>query len=194
MNARRILPFGLIALVGVVLGAVAQAGQAAKPGAAPAGPVVVIETPKGAIEFETYPEECPKTVDHILALVKKNFYRGLRFHRVDKNFVVQVGDSRTRDVTKVDQWGKGEAGGSGQPIGVAEYSKKRTHKKGAVGMAHAGDATQADSQFYIMLSSRPGLDGKYVVFGQVIAGMDVVEKLEVGDVVKRMSVKEATAK
>jgi cyclophilin family peptidyl-prolyl cis-trans isomerase len=89
----------------------------------------------------------------------------------------------------MDQWGKGSGSGSGKSIGAAEISKKHGHKKGAVGMAHAGDAAQADSQFYIMLANRPALDGKYVVFGQVVSGMDVVEKLEVGDVIKRVTVK-----
>ncbi len=185
----------LVAVLGLTFVAVVQAGQARKPGAAPAGPVVVMEIAKGTVEFETFPEDAPKTVEQVLTLVKKNFYRGLRFHRVEKNFVVQVGDPRTRDVTKMDQWGKGgSGGGSGKPIGVAEPSKKRTHKRGAVGIAYATDPKEADSQFYIMLSARPGLDGKYTVFGQVLSGMDVVEKIQVGDVIKKIYVKEATAK
>lgn len=195
MTSRLNLRFLLVAVLGLVLAAVVQAGQASRPGAAPAGPVVVMETAKGTIEFETFPEDAPKTVEQVLTLVKKNFYRGLRFHRVEKNFVIQVGDPRTRDVTRMDQWGKGgSAGGSGKPIGVAEFSKKRLHKRGAVGIAYASDPKEADSQFYIMLANRPALDGKYAVFGQVIAGMDVVEKIEVGDVIKKISVKEATAK
>lgn len=166
-----------------------SAAQASRSGAAPTHPIVVMETSKGTIEFETYPEDCPKTVDHILTLVKKSFYRGLRFHRVEKKFVVQVGDSRTRDVTKMDQWGKGNAGGSGASIGAAEISRKHLHKRGAVAMAHAGDPKEADSQFYIMLSNRPQLDGKYAVFGQVTSGLDVLDKIEMGDVIKRMVVK-----
>lgn len=195
MNSRCMLRHLLAGALGLVFVAVVQAGQARKPAAAPAGPVVVIETAKGTIEFETYPEDAPKTVEQVLTLVKKNFYRGLRFHRVEKNFVVQVGDPRTRDVTKMDQWGKGgSVGGSGRPIGVAEFSKKRTHKKGAVGIAYATDPKEADSQFYIMLAARPALDGRYAVFGQVLSGMDVVEKIAVGDVIKRMYIKEGTAK
>lgn len=159
-----------------------------------AGPIVVVETVKGTFEFETYPDEAPKTVEHILRLVRRNFYNGQRIHRVEPKFVVQWGDPRTRDMTKRDTWGRGPGGGSGRPIGVAEFSKKRLHVRGAVGMAHAGDATQADSQIYVMLSNRPALDGKYVVFGKVISGMDVVDRLEVTDIVKRMSVKEGVAK
>ena len=185
----RLLRVLVAVIMSVALGAVVHAGQATKPAAAPAGPVVVMETSKGIVEMELYPEDAPKTVAHILELVKRNFYRGLRFHRVEKNFVVQVGDPQTRDVTKMEQWGKGPASGSGKPVGAAEFSKRRTHKKGAVGLAYADNPTQGDSQFYIMLAPRPALDGKYAVFGQVVAGMDVVEKLEVGDVIKRMSVK-----
>ena len=151
-----------------------------------AGPVIVMETSKGTIEFETYPQEAPKTVARILELVKRNFYNGQRFHRVVPNFVVQVGDPATRDMTKRDRWGKG---GFGKPIGVAEFSKKRTHLKGAVAMAHAGDATRADSQFYITLSPRPQLDGKYTVFGQVIVGQDIAAKIVEADMIKKMYVK-----
>jgi cyclophilin family peptidyl-prolyl cis-trans isomerase len=154
-----------------------------------AGPVIVIETSRGVIEFETYPEDAPKTVNHIVALVKRRFYNGQRIHRVEPRFVIQMGDPQTRDYTKKDMWGRGPASGSGKPIGVAEISKRRTHVRGAVGMAHAGDPTQADSQFYIMQGDRAGLNGKYVVFGQVISGMDVVDNSQVGDVIKRMTVK-----
>jgi peptidylprolyl isomerase len=154
-----------------------------------AGPVLVMETSRGVIEFELYPEDAPKTVEHILALVKRRFYNGQRIHRADPKFVIQMGDPQTRDYTKRDLWGRGSAATSGKPIGVAEISKRRAHARGAVGMAHAGDPTQADSQFYITRRAAPELNGKYVVFGQVISGMDVVDKAEIGDVIKRISVK-----
>lgn len=159
------------------------AGQQTSPGA---GPVIVIETEKGVIEFETYPEDAPKTVAQIVALVRRGFYNGLRIHRAEPNFVIQMGDPQSRDMTKKSLWGTKD---SGKPIGVAEISKKRTHKKGAVGMAHAGNAALADSQFYITRRATPSLDGRYTVFGQVIAGSDVVDKIEAGDLIKRMSVK-----
>jgi cyclophilin family peptidyl-prolyl cis-trans isomerase len=171
----------------------APAQKSAAPAAAKispgAGPVIVIETSRGVIEFETYPEDAPKTVEHIAGLVKRRFYNGHRIHRVEPKFVIQMGDPQTRDFTKKDMWGRGPASGSGKPVGVAEISKRRSHVRGAIGMAHAGDPTQADSQFYIMLSDRPGLNGKYAIFGQVISGMDVVDKIQVGDVIKRMTVK-----
>jgi cyclophilin family peptidyl-prolyl cis-trans isomerase len=181
------------------------AKPAAKPGApkAPAaaarptpgaGPVIVVETSKGAFEFETYPDDAPKTVANVLALTKKGFYNGQRFHRVVPGFVIQAGDPQTRDMSKREQWGRGAAAGSGKPVGVAEFSKTHLHTTGAVAMAHAGDAAQADSQFYVTLGPKPALNGKYAVFGHVISGADVPAKIEVGDVIKRMYVKTAPAK
>jgi cyclophilin family peptidyl-prolyl cis-trans isomerase len=159
---------------------------AQKPAAA--GPVIVLDTAKGTIEFETYPDEAPKTVARIVELVKRNFYNGLRFHRAEENFLVQVGDPTSRDMSKEAWWGRGP--GSGKPIGVSEISKKRRHVAGSVGMAHSGDPAFADSQFYIVMQPRPGLDGKYVVFGRVTSGLDVVKKLRKADILKRASVKE----
>ena len=164
-----------------------KAAQAPK--SADAGPVIVFETVKGAFEIETYPEDAPKTVAHILALVRRNFYNGQRVHRVAPGFVVQFGDPQTRDMTKRDQWGRGLAAGSGRAIGVAEFSKKRTHILGAVAMAHAGDAKQADSQLYITLAPAHRLDGSYTVWGQVISGMDVVQKIVQGDIIRRATVR-----
>jgi cyclophilin family peptidyl-prolyl cis-trans isomerase len=163
-------------------------GQEKSPGA---GPIVVLETARGTIEFETYPEEAPKTVARIVDLVKKNFYTGLRFHRVEPSFVIQVGDPASRDMSRMAEWGRR---GSGTPIGVAEMTKKRKHVLGAVAMAHVGDPKLADSQFYILKRNAPELDGKYTVFGKVLTGMDVVGKIQKGDVLKRAYLKDEAAK
>jgi cyclophilin family peptidyl-prolyl cis-trans isomerase len=159
------------------------AAQTKSPGA---GPVIVLETVKGTIEFETYPEEAPKTVEHILELVKKGFYNGQRFHRADPNFVIQIGDPVSRDMSRIDWWGRQ---GSGKPIGVAEITKKRKNGVGAVGMGHTGVARDADSQFYITKRVAPELDGKYTVFGKVLKGMDVVNKIQKSDILKRAYLK-----
>ncbi len=151
------------------------------------GAVIVMETSKGTLEFETYPAEAPRTVEQIVGLVNKGFYNGQRFHRVVPNFVVQWGDPQSRDMTKQARWGTGK---SGTAIGVAEISERRTHKLHAIAMAHAEDPAQADSQMYITLAPQPNLDGKYTVFGQVISGADVPGKLEVGDMITKMYVKE----
>lgn len=153
-----------------------------------AGPVIVVETVKGTFQFETYPNEAPKSVEHILALVKRNFYNGMRIHRQIPGFIAQFGDPLSRDMSKVDSWG---TGGSFNIVGVGEANPKRTHVLGAVAMAYPGkDPRQADSQMYIMLAPRHSLDGDYTVIGQVIAGMDVVQKLVKGDIIRRVTVRE----
>jgi cyclophilin family peptidyl-prolyl cis-trans isomerase len=196
MNTRTgIVLIGLAASLGMATLALAQAKPAAPaPAAQPAatspgaGPVIVVETVKGTFEFETYPNEAPKTVARIVELVNKRFYNGQRVHRVVPNFVMQLGDPTTRDMTKQADWGRM---GSGTPVGVAEISKTRKHGRGAVAMAHAGDASKADSQWYVTLSPQPRLDGQYTVFGQVISGMEVVGKLQVTDRIIRVTVREA---
>lgn len=167
------------------------AGAAAKrsPGA---GPIIVVETVKGSFEIETYPNEAPKSVEHILALAKRNFYNGQRVHRVVPGFVVQFGDPQTRDMTKRSAWG---TRGSGRAIGVAEISPKRPHRLGAVALAHSGDPRSADSQLYIALAGLEeprikNIQGDFTVIGQVISGMDVVRKLEVTDIIRRVTVKQ----
>jgi cyclophilin family peptidyl-prolyl cis-trans isomerase len=157
---------------------------------AQAGPVIVVETTKGAFAFETYPNEAPKTVAHVLQLVRDSFYDGQRFHRVLPGFVVQWGDPRSRDAAKEADWGRGDAAASGTPIGAPEISKKRTHTKGAVAMAHPGDPAKADSQIYVTLADRPDLDGRYAVFGHLIAGADVPARLQRGDLILRVYVRE----
>ena len=180
---------GPIALLLAMAGAAVAAQTQPKPAAATspgAGPVIVVETEKGTFEFETYPNEAPKTVARILELVKKRFYNGQRFYRVVPGFVVQFGDQQTRDMTKEKMWGRV----AGEPIGAAEFSKLRTHVKGAVAMAHNGDAGKADTQFYITLADTPRLNGKYVVFGKVISGMEVVQKIQYADRIVRLTVRE----
>ena len=103
------------------------------------GPSIVVETEKGTFEFETYPNEAPKTVAHILGLVNKRFYNGQRVHRVVPGFVDP--DGRPADA-RHDQGGDVGPRRSGTPIGVAEFSKLRTHVRGAVAMAHDGDACE----------------------------------------------------
>jgi peptidyl-prolyl cis-trans isomerase B (cyclophilin B) len=150
--------------------------------------VLVFETEKGTFEIETYPQHAPKTVAHIVGLVEKKFYTGLRVHRVVRNFVVQLGDPQTRDMSKQAAWG---TGGSGKPIGVAEFGKGLKHAIGIVSMAHAGDPAKADSQFFIVIGPASHLDGKHQIWGRVTTGMDVVNKLAVPDRIIRASVKGA---
>ena len=152
--------------------------------------VIVVETTKGAFAFETYPNEAPKTIAHIVQLVRQGFYDGQRFHRALQGFVVQWGDPQSRDTSKEAEWGRGDAASSGTPIGVPEISRKRLHIKGAVAMAHPGDPSRADSQIYVTLTDRPDLDGRYTVFAHIIAGNDVPSRIQRGDLITRMYVRE----
>lgn len=175
-------------------GAVAAGLLTAASGPLPAqstdAPIIVVETSKGTFAFETYPDEAPKTVRQVVELVKRGFYDGQRVHRAEPGFVIQWGDPQSRDAGKEALWGRGSAASSGAPIGATELSKKHPHTKGAVGMAHPGDPALADSQLYVTLSRRDDLNGKYTVFGHVIAGVEVPERIHRGDVVRRMYVKE----
>jgi cyclophilin family peptidyl-prolyl cis-trans isomerase len=155
-----------------------------------AGPVIIVETSKGTFAFETYPKDAPKTVAHVLALVRRGFYDGQRVHRAIPGVLVQWGDPQSRDLGKEADWGRGPEASSGQPIGAAEISKNRLHVAGAVAMAHPGSPAAADSQMYVTLAKRADLDGYYTVFGRVIAGGEVPATIERGDVITRMYVRE----
>ena len=169
------------AILGAVLRPVHAQGVSA--------PVIVVETAKGSFAIETYPEEAPKTVAHVVDLVKRGFYDGQRVHRAVPGFVVQWGDPRSRDPALQSEWGRGDAASSGKPIDVPEITKKRTHTAGAVGIAHPGLPSRADSQIYITLDERPDLDGKYAVFGHVVEGVGVPATLQRGDVILKMYVR-----
>jgi peptidylprolyl isomerase len=152
--------------------------------------IIVLDTVKGPIEIELFTADAPKTTAHVLGLAKKGFYRGFRFHRVEKS-LVQIGDPQSKNVAMEAYWGQGS---SGTPVGVAEISKKHPHVRGAVGMANSGDARYSDSQFYIMKAASPSLDGKYTVIGTVIKGMDIVDRLQKRDVMKNILIKGADQK
>lgn len=161
--------------------------RASSPPAASTNPTIVMETAKGTIEIQLFASEAPKSVEHIVRLVRRNFYRALRIHRVTAS-LVQFGDPGTRDMSRQPSWGTGN---SGNPIGVAEIPKARTHRRGAVGLAHGGSAAYADSQIYIMKAASPGLNGKHAVIGQVVKGLDVVDRLVVTDLIKNITIQAA---
>lgn len=131
--------------------------------------IATIVTDKGTIKFELYEKEAPITTKNFIELAQKGFYDGLTFHRVEPGFVIQGGDP------------KGDGTGGSQKTIPLEINPALTHKKGAVGMARSQDPNSASSQFYICLEDAKFLDGNYAVFGQVTEGMDVAEKISVGD-------------
>lgn len=161
----------------------------AKPAAA--SPLLVLTTVKGVIEIELFATDAPKSVERILELAKRSFYRGQRFHWVQPG-VIQVGDVQSRDMTKRADWGRGGSGPMNRlmPIGVAEISK-RPFERGIVGYAYQyrQTATDADSQIFILRAANPALNGKYAAIGRVKTGMNVVDKIEVEDMIKDVAVK-----
>jgi peptidylprolyl isomerase len=154
-------------LLGLALGMLASTAPAQ------ARKICVMETEKGTLAFAMYPELAPQTVARISELVAGGFYSGILFHRVVADFVVQAGDPT----------GTGE-GGSGRTI-PAEFSHLH-YIRGSVGMARNDDVNSNDSQFFICLSEQPHLDGKYTLFGQVIRGADVLDKIRQGDKILSM--------
>ncbi len=129
---------------------------------------VVMTLKNGKVVIRLRPDWAPKHVAQIETLVKRGFYDGLTFHRVIPGFMAQTGDPK----------GTGE-GGSDLPNLPAEFNK--THfKRGILGMARASDPNSANSQFFIMFGDGGFLDGQYTAFGEVVSGMDVVDKIKAG--------------
>ena len=174
----------------LVLSTVAVAGVWRTLSAQRSAPLIVVETTHGTFAFDTYPKDAPVSVAHIVQLARSGFYDGQRVHRAVPGFLAQFGDPQTRDLDKRSVWGRGVEASSGSPIGVAEVTLKRKNVALAVGLAHAGEPAQADSQLYIMLEARPALDGQYAVIGQVVEGEDVPALLQVGDEIQRVYVRD----
>lgn len=130
----------------------------------------IIETDKGNIVIELYADKAPKTVSNFVYLADNAFYDNLTFHRVESGFVIQGGDPN----------GNG-TGGPGYSF--PDETVFGEYIKGAVAMANSGPNTNG-SQFFICLDNLPDLPKKYNLFGQVTSGMDVVDKIERGDVIK----------
>lgn len=131
----------------------------------------IIETNLGTIVFKLLPELAPETVRNFEKLAKDGFYNGTLFHRVIPGFMIQGGDPNTKSSNK-NSWGMG---GPGYTI-KAEFSS-RSHHRGIVSMARAQDPNSAGSQFFIVTTDSTFLDRQYTVFGEVIEGMDVADKI-----------------
>jgi peptidylprolyl isomerase len=153
-----------------VLAALAFAAAAAAPSLAAAADsnTVYIDTKYGRITIKLRPDLAPKHVAQIKTLTKRGFYNGVPFHRVIAGFMAQTGDPT----------GTG-TGHSDLPDIPAEFTAT-PFKRGTVGMARAQDENSANSQFFICLADADFLNGKYTVFGEVVSGMDVVDKIKKG--------------
>ena len=134
--------------------------------------IIIIETNFGKISLELLHELAPEHVRNFTKLVEEGFYDATLFHRVIPGFMIQGGDPNTKDINLKNQWG---VGGPGYNI-KAEFNS-RSHLRGIVSMARSQDPNSAGSQFFIITSDSTFLDREYTVFGQVIDGMDVADKI-----------------
>jgi len=139
---------------------------------------VTLETTRGTIELELYPQHAPNTVNNFVFLSREGFYDGVSFHRVISDFVIQGGDPT----------GTGR-GGPGYRFEDEVADNPLTHERGVISMANAGPNTNG-SQFFITHSPQPHLNGKHTVFGKVVKGLDVMDEIEQGDRMKSVRVSE----
>ncbi len=170
---------------GALFGAVLAFGQEATP--APATPkkgtmdaapatkkkeVAVIKTNMGTIVFEFLPDVAPKMVENFKDLAKSGFYNGTTFHRVIKGFMIQGGDPLSKDSDPTN-----DGTGDGPRKMPAEFTTKYSHVRGMVSTARTSDPNSGSCQFFIMHGTNKGLDNQYTIFGRVLDGMDVVDKI-----------------
>ena len=137
-----------------------------------------IETVRGTIVLELYPEYAPKTVNNFVFLANEGYYDGVTFHRVIKDFMIQGGDPT----------GSGR-GGPGYKFEDEFINNPLKHERGVISMANAGPGTNG-SQFFITHLPQPHLNGKHTVFGKVTSGQDVVDKIQQGDKMIKVVVSE----
>ena len=132
---------------------------------------VVIKTGFGDIKFSLLPDIAPETVRNFVTLAKKGFYDGTLFHRVIPGFMIQGGDPNTKNSDK-STWGQG-----GPVYNLKAEFSSRSHLRGIVSMARANDPDSAGSQFFIVTSDSTFLDKQYTVFGEVVDGIEVADKI-----------------
>jgi peptidyl-prolyl cis-trans isomerase B (cyclophilin B) len=137
---------------------------------------VSIATNRGTIELTLNPQHAPKTVNNFVFLAKQGYYDGVKFHRVISDFMIQTGDPT----------GTGR-GGPGYKFADECKGNPLKHARGVISMANAGPNTNG-SQFFITHVATPHLDGKHTVFGKVTKGLDVVDAIEQGDVMEKVTV------
>ena len=144
---------------------------------------VLMRTSAGDITIELYDDKAPKTVENFLKLVDQRFYNGLHFHRVIKDFMLQGGCPNSKDPNNP----KAGTGGPGYQINCEFHPELKHDRPGLMSMANAGPNTNG-SQFFITHSAQPHLDGKHTVFGRVLEGLDVVNRISQGDEIQSVTV------
>jgi len=150
----------------------------AKPTSESTENVIVIELKDGPVVIETFPDVAPKHVERIEKLAKAGKYDGVAFHRVIEGFMAQTGDVQFGNVKDLSERRVG-TGGSDLPDLKQEFNDKK-HDRGTCSMARSSSPDSANSQFFICFEPAPFLDKQYTVWGQVIEGMELVDKIKMG--------------
>ena len=169
----------------------------------------IIETNQGNIELALNREAAPNAVDNFVKLSEQGFYDGVKFHRVVEDFVIQAGDPLSKD----DDQNNDGTGGPGyvfkdeinpRSLGLSEETitalqnygytfnfmlKSISHKIGTISMANSGPNTNGSQFFIVTTKDQPNLDGMYTAFGQVVSGMEIVQKIKQGDIVNKIIIK-----
>jgi peptidylprolyl isomerase len=159
----------LLALLAVLI-CVAPAHAQKLPAGVDPQDTIVIDTNKGRVVVKLRSDLAPKHAERIKQLARDKYYDNVPFHRVIDGFMAQTGDGQNKNGT----------GGSKYPNLAAEFSNV-PFKRGIVGMARSNDPNSANSQFFIMYADGAFLNGKYTVVGEVVSGMDVVDKIKKGE-------------
>ena len=144
---------------------------------ASSAPIAVIETTYGIIVIQLFPDVAPGHVDNFVRLANEGYYDGTTFHRVIPGFMIQGGDPNSKDDDRSNDGQGGHAANGPGSIVNAEFSQDLTHKRGILSMARAQDPNSAGSQFFIVVADSNFLDRQYSIFGEVIEGMDVADKI-----------------
>ena len=134
--------------------------------------LVLVETAKGPMVTELWPDVAPQHVRNFLDLAQSGFYQGTLFHRTIPGFMIQGGDPFTKDEAQKARWGQG----NGPRMVAAEFNAKK-HERGVLSMARANDPNSASCQFFVMHADAPALDGQYSAFGRLILGLDTLDRI-----------------
>jgi peptidyl-prolyl cis-trans isomerase B (cyclophilin B) len=194
--ANRHVRFGFALLLGVAVagafaapaeGAAAQQKKAApskkekKVSSKPrdyAKTLAVLKTSQGDVTVHLYEDAAPIAVANFEKLANDGFYDGVKFHRVIPEFMVQGGDPLTKDMANSGQFGTGgNKDKSSNPINVKAEFNDVSHKRGVLSMARASDPDSASSQFFVVVKDSPFLDRQYTVFGEVVKGIEIVDRI-----------------
>lgn len=143
-----------------------------------AHPMAVLHTERGDVTIRFFADRAPNHVRNFVDLASSGFYDGTLFHRVIAGFVLQGGDPLTKDPKNAFVWGNGgRTDAKGQPVTLKPEFNGTPHKRGVVSMARSAAPDSASSQFFIVLKDYPSLDHQYTAFGEVVKGMDVVDRI-----------------